>query len=184
MSDGLNGLRQKEKVALIIQLSKSIFNAAHTIEDNSTYWLAPYRTRYTSSGGRGRIFPYDSHDEYVLTNDTILEVVHTDLPPGTIDDPPRHGYALPLNPSGLGMYFVMDSYFEEHPERAENTQDFVVTTIDPATCEVTLSFGGQQQYLHFPAQGKGTPLITLRTDKTPRLNRHAVQTITAVPVTD
>lgn len=82
------------------------------------------------------------------------------------------------------MYFVMESYFEENSERAENTQDFVVTTIDGATCEVTLSFGGQQQYLHFPAQGKGTPLITLRADNAPRADAHAVQKITAVPVTD
>lgn len=128
--------------------------------------------------------PYDSHDAYVLTNDTILQVVHIDLPPGTVDGPPRHGYAFPLSNGGLGMYFVMESYFEEHPARAENTQDFVVTTIDAATCEVSLSFGGQQQYLHFPAKGKGTPLITLRTDDTPRVDAHAVQTITAVPVTD
>lgn len=80
------------------------------------------------------------------------------------------------------MYFVMERYFEEHPERAENTQDFVVTTIDAATCEVTLSFGGQQQYLHFPAKGNGSPLITLRTDDAPRADAHAVQKITAVPV--
>lgn len=80
------------------------------------------------------------------------------------------------------MYFVMDSYFEEHPEHADYSQDFVVTTIDPATCEVTLSFGGQQQFLHFPAKGQGSPLITLRTDGVPRENAHAVQTITAVPV--
>lgn len=82
------------------------------------------------------------------------------------------------------MYFVNELYFEENPEVAENIQDFVVTTIDAATCEVTLSFGGQQQYLHFPGKGKGTPLITLRTDNTPRLDAHAVQTITAVPVSD
>lgn len=80
------------------------------------------------------------------------------------------------------MYFVMDRYFDEHPEHAAYTQDFVVTTIDAATCEVTLSFGGQQQYLHFPAQGNGAPLITLRTDDVPRADAHAVQTITAVPV--
>lgn len=80
------------------------------------------------------------------------------------------------------MYFVRDSYFEEHPERAENTQDFVVTTIDPATCEVTLAFGGQQQYLHFAAKGNGAPLITLRTDDVPRADAHAVKRITAVRV--
>lgn len=82
------------------------------------------------------------------------------------------------------MYFVNEIYFEENPEVAENIQDFVVTTIDAATCEVTLSFGGQKQYLHFPAKGFGTPLVTLRTDYTPRENAHAVQTITAVPVSD
>lgn len=143
-----------------------------------------YRTRYTASGRRGRIFPYDSHDAYVLTNDTILEVVHIDLPPDWDDGPPRHGYAFPLSSGNFAMYFVMKSYFEENPERAENIQDYVVTTIDAATCEVTLSFGGQQQYLHFPAKGHGSPLITLRTDDVPRVDAHAVQTITAVPVSD
>ncbi|KAK7710768.1 hypothetical protein SLS64_005672 [Diaporthe eres] len=141
-----------------------------------------YRTRYTASGRRGRIFPYDSRDSYVLTNDTILQVVHIDLPPDYIDGPPRYGFAFPLSSGSLAMYFVMDSYFEEHPEHAEYSQDFVVTTIDPATCEVTLSFGGRQQFLHFPAKGQGSPLITLRTDDVPRENAHAVQTITAVPV--
>lgn len=153
-------------------------------ENHSTNIVKSYRTRYTASGRRGRIFPYDSHDAYVLTNDTILEVVHIDLPPDWIDGPPRYGFAFPLNSGSLAMYFVMESYFEEHPGRAENTRDFVVTTIDAATCEVTLSFGGQQQYLHFPAKGKGTPLITLRTDNAPRADAHAVQTITAVPVSD
>ncbi|KAG8168954.1 hypothetical protein KVR01_001703 [Diaporthe batatas] len=174
-SEGAHGLIKRD--------CPNPFSLQLTIEDNSTYWLAPYRTRYTISGGRGRIFPYDSSDAYALTNDTILEVVKINLPPGTIERPPRHAYALTLSNGGLGMYFVMESYFEENPDRAENTQDFVVTTIDAATCEVTLSFGGQQQYLHFPAEGNGTPLITLRTDDSPRANAHAVQTIKAVPVT-
>lgn len=79
------------------------------------------------------------------------------------------------------MFFAKETYFEENPDRAENFQDFVVTTIDPATCEVTLSFGGQQLYPHFPAEGNGAPTITLRTDAVPRENAHAVQTIRAVP---
>lgn len=158
----------------------SALSARHL--DTLTEPKKSYRTRYTASGRRGRIFPQDFYDTYILTNDTkTLQVVHTDLPPDWPEEPPRFSYAFPLTSGELSMYFVRDSYFEENPDRAGNKQDFVVTTIDAATCEVTLSFGGQQLYLHFPAKGFGAPQNILRTDSVARENAHAVQKIWAVP---
>lgn len=147
------------------------------MSERLTQNLSSYRTRYSISGRRARIFPYDSKDEYSL-NGTILQVVHTDY---NDTNPDRYGFALPLNPSGLGLYFVSGVYFDENPDVAEHNQDFVVATMDEA-CEVTLSFGGEQKYLHFAAQGFGAPLVALRNDTVPRADAHAVQKIMAVPV--